>query len=84
MAYTRNQAFETNDMSDGVVLFDPQRNIAHHLNGPAMLVWEVAEGRTFEEVARLVADILEVPGEEADAVARSAVEQLSVIHAVQG
>ncbi len=82
MAYTRNAEFEVNDMTDGVVLFDVQRNVVHHLNGPATLVWEVVEGRELEEVTAAVAQVMEIPPAEASAIARECVEQLQSIHAL--
>lgn len=82
MTYTRNSGFEVNDMSDGVVLFDVSRNVVHHLNGPATLVWEVVEGREFDEVALAVAQVMEISSGEAEAVARASIDQLQSIHAL--
>ena len=80
MAYTRNTDVEVNDMSDGVVLFDAQRNVVHHLNGPATLLWEVVEGREFADVVAAVAQVMEIPAPEAESIARDGIEQLRQIH----
>lgn len=82
MAYIRNADIEVNDMSDGVVLFDGRRNIVHHLNGPATLVWEVVEGREFDEVVAAVAQVMEISSAEAEAIARESIDQLQQIHAL--
>lgn len=79
MGFSRNADFEVNDMSDGVVLFDAERNIVHYLNGPATLVWEVAEGRDVDEISAAVAQVMEVPDDEARSIARTGIEQLQRI-----
>lgn len=82
MAFIRNTEFDVNDVSDGVVLFDVSRNIVHHLNGPATLVWEVVEGRELDEVVAAVAQVMEISSTEAEAIARESIDQLQQIHAL--
>lgn len=84
MVFTKNQSFEVTDMTDGVVLFDPATQSAHHLNGPATLVWEVAEGRDVAGVVDAVGRVLEVPEAEARPIAESAIAQLQAVGALQG
>lgn len=82
--YVRNPRFEVNDMTDGIVLFDPDAQVVHHLNGPATLVWEVLPGRDVPAVAAAVAEILEVGLAEARTITDSALGELVRIGALQG
>ncbi|HRL50180.1 MAG TPA: PqqD family protein [Propioniciclava sp.] len=84
MTYTRNAAFEVNDLDDGVVLFDAGQQVLHHLNGPATLVWELVEGRDFETVTDAVARVLEVDTAQAADITTRALDQFRAIGAIAG
>lgn len=66
---------EVSDLPDGVALYDTTRQIAHHLNPVAMLVWELVDGRTTAEIIETVTNILEIDADEAATVTESALNQ---------
>lgn len=68
----RAPGLEQNDLRDGTIIFDPVRQIAHHLNPVAMLVWELLDGRSLEQIASTVAKVLECEADEADDYTRAA------------
>lgn len=70
----RNEDVEERDLPDGLVLFDPQSHVVHHLNPVATLVWELADGRPVRQVTADVVQILTT--EHAPARARDALNQL--------
>lgn len=71
----RNPSIEQSDLRDGIVLFDPQRQMAHHLNAVATLVWELIDGRSLAEITAAVATILEIDQRQAQSYTDDAVSQ---------
>ena len=45
------------DLGDGVVLYDPESSLVHHLNPSASIIWTLAEGEA--RVAQLATEIAE-------------------------
>lgn len=73
----RSQTVESNDLADGVVLYDSSSEVAHHLNPVATLVWELCDGRTVGDIVRTVAEVLEISEGEAESVVHETYGQLS-------
>jgi len=73
----RSQTVESNDLTDGVVLYDSSSEVAHHLNPVATLVWELCDGRTVSEIVQAVAEVLEIPDDEAKSVVNETYGRLS-------
>jgi hypothetical protein len=73
----RAQSVESNDLADGVVLYDSSSEIAHHLNPIATLVWELCDGRTVADIVDGVAEVLEIPTAEAQSVVNETYGQLN-------
>jgi Coenzyme PQQ synthesis protein D (PqqD) len=73
----RSTSIESNDLTDGLVLYDTSKEIAHHLNPIATLVWELCDGRPVSEIVVSIARILEVPQSEAQSLYETSYDQLS-------
>lgn len=73
----RAHSVESNDLADGVVLYDSSSEIAHHLNPVATLVWELCDGRTVGDIVDAVAEVLEIPTAEAQSVVNETYGQLN-------
>lgn len=76
LVWSRVAGIEANDLPDGVALYDERTKTAHHLNAIAMLVWEVADGRTTDQVIDAVAAALETEQTEASHIAQTALGSL--------
>ncbi|MFE4499994.1 PqqD family protein [Rhodococcus sp. NPDC056743] len=74
----RAHSVESNDLADGVVLYDSSSEIAHHLNPIATLVWELCDGRTVADIVDGVAEVLEISTAEAQSVVNETYGQLNV------
>lgn len=61
----RNPEIEASELPDGLALFDPAANVAHHLNPVATLVWELCDGRPEAEIVAAVGEILEIDPDKA-------------------
>lgn len=48
----RSQTVESNDLTDGVVLYDSSSEVAHHLNPVATLVWELCDAGPSAKLSR--------------------------------
>ncbi|WP_092807934.1 PqqD family protein [Rhodococcus globerulus] len=73
----RAHSVESNDLADGVVLYDSSSEVAHHLNPVATLVWELCDGRTVGDIVDAVAEVLEIPTAEAQSVVNETYGQLN-------
>ncbi|KJF22842.1 PqqD family protein [Rhodococcus sp. AD45-ID] len=73
----RAHSVESNDLADGVVLYDSSSEVAHHLNPVATLVWELCDGRTVGDIVDAVAEVLEIPTVEAQSVVVETYGQLN-------
>ncbi|MDV6264997.1 PqqD family protein [Rhodococcus globerulus] len=73
----RAHSVESNDLADGVVLYDSSSEVAHHLNPVATLVWELCDGRTVGDIVDAVAEVLEIPTAEAKSVVVETYGQLN-------
>ncbi|MGG7099809.1 PqqD family protein [Rhodococcus sp. 24CO] len=73
----RARSVESNDLADGVVLYDSSSEVAHHLNPVATLVWELCDGRTVGDIVDAVAEVLEIPTAEAQSVVNETYGQLN-------
>jgi hypothetical protein len=73
----RAHSVESNDLADGVVLYDSSSEVAHHLNPVATLVWELCDGRTVGDIVDAVAEVLEIPTAEAQSVVVETYGQLN-------
>ncbi len=73
----RVRSVESNDLADGVVLYDSSSEVAHHLNPVATLVWELCDGRTVGDIVDAVAEVLEIPTAEAQSVVVETYGQLN-------
>jgi hypothetical protein len=67
---------EINEVADGFVVFDPERNRVHYLNQTASLVLEFCDGeRTEDDIARMLKQCYELPQAPVQEV-RTCLEQL--------
>lgn len=73
----RANSVESNDLADGVVLYDSSSEVAHHLNPVATLVWELCDGRTVGDIVDAVAEVLEISTTEAKSVVVETYGQLN-------
>ncbi|MDI9913776.1 PqqD family protein [Rhodococcus sp. IEGM 1379] len=73
----RSSSVESNDLTDGVVLYDSSVEIAHHLNPVATLVWELCDGRTVSDIVNAVMEVLEIPVIEAESIVNETLGQLT-------
>lgn len=73
----RAHSVESNDLADGVVLYDSSSEVAHHLNPVATLVWELCDGRTVGDIVDAVAEVLEISTTEAKSVVVETYGQLN-------
>ncbi|MDV8068191.1 PqqD family protein [Rhodococcus sp. IEGM 1366] len=73
----RVRSVESNDLADGVVLYDSSSEVAHHLNPVATLVWELCDGRTVGDIVDAVAEVLEIPTADAQSVVVETYGQLN-------
>ena len=73
----RANSVESNDLADGVVLYDSSSEVAHHLNPVATLVWELCDGRTVGDIVDAVAEVLEIHTAEAQSVVVETYGQLN-------
>ncbi len=65
---------ESADLPDGLALFDPDRNVVHHLNPTATLIWELCDGRSEADIIQQVSLILEIDEEASEEYVRSGLE----------
>lgn len=79
----RSQNVESNDLTDGVVLYETSSKVAHHLNPVATLVWELCDGRTFGEIVDAVSEVLEIPQVEAESVVSETYAQLNAFRLLE-
>jgi hypothetical protein len=56
----RRPGIEQSDLPDGLALFDPVNETAHHLNAVAMLIWELCDGRSEAAIVGAVERALEI------------------------
>ena len=73
----RSQTVESNDLTDGVVLYDSSSEVAHHLNPVATLVWALCDGRPVSEIVQAGAEVRESPDDEAKSVVNETYGRLS-------
>jgi PqqD family protein of HPr-rel-A system len=72
------------DMGDGVVLYDHEASLVHHLNGSASLVWQLCRGEaSVSELAAEIAQELGLDPEEVGAQVRGLVAELDVLGLVE-
>lgn len=66
----RRATIDSNDLPDGLALFNRDNGEAYYLNPTATLIWEMCDGRPEEDITRAFADILEIDSQtSADYVA---------------
>lgn len=60
------------DLGDGLIIYDRDANLVHHLNPPAAMVWRMCEGESsIDEMVQVIVDVLgstphEVKGQVAE------------------
>ena len=53
------------DLEDGLVVYDPEARLVHHLNPWARIVWQVSDGNaTARQLAEEIADVYGLKGEQ--------------------
>ena len=53
----RLESLEVNEAEDGLVIYDPDRDMVHHLNPSAALIFDLCDGtRDPESIARLLGE----------------------------
>jgi hypothetical protein len=53
----RAESLEVNEAEDGLVVYDPDRDMVHHLNPSASVIFELCDGtRDVEAIARILAE----------------------------
>ena len=57
----RAAGLETQDVDDGLIVMQRDRDRAHHLNAVAAVVLELCDGRMQHEIAELVGDLWDLP-----------------------
>jgi Coenzyme PQQ synthesis protein D (PqqD) len=53
----RTESLEVNEAEDGLVVFDPRRDMVHHLNPSASVIFDLCDGaRDAEAIAAMLAE----------------------------
>lgn len=53
----RAEALEINEAEDGLVVYDPARDMVHHLNPSAAMIFDLCDGtRDIEAIANVLAE----------------------------
>ena len=70
-------SLEVNEAEDGLVVYDPLRDMVHHLNPSAALIFDLSDGtRDADEIARLLAEAWSLESPPTDE-ARAGLEELA-------
>ena len=70
-------SLEVNEAEDGLVVYDPQHDMVHHLNPSASLIFDLCDGtRDAEEIARVLAEAWKLQAPPTDE-ARAGLEELA-------
>ena len=57
----RLHPLEVNEAEDGLVIYDPERDMVHHLNPSAAIIFDLCDGtRDPEEIARVLSEVYEL------------------------
>jgi Coenzyme PQQ synthesis protein D (PqqD) len=57
----RLQSLEVNEAEDGLVIYDPARDMVHHLNPSAAIIFDLCDGtRDPNEIAHVLAEAYEL------------------------
>lgn len=65
------------DLGDGVIIYDRDANLVHHLNPSAALVWRMCEGEsTVSELVQVLVDVLGLSLHEVNAQVADLLQEL--------
>ncbi len=76
--------FEAVWSSSGLVLVDLEKDVLHHLNQPAAVVYDLVGGRSAAEIAAAFSALGELPEAEARAAVATALASLAAIGSITG
>ncbi len=79
---TRTSAAEPHDTVEGLVLYNPATDTVHQLNPMSTLIYELADGRSVESIARSVALIFALDLQQARALVAQGVADLTDLNLV--
>lgn len=72
------------DLDDGLILYDPQTSLVHHLNPSAAVVWQgVRGGRPVGALVREIAEVHGLDAEEAGEQIRGLIRRLESLGLVE-
>jgi hypothetical protein len=58
---TRRDGLEIDEAEDGLVVFDPDEDVVHHLNPSAAVIFDLCDGsRDLDEIAALLGEVYEL------------------------
>lgn len=73
----RADSLEINEAEDGLVVYDPEHDMVHHLNPSASLIFDLCDGsRDAEEIARVLGEAWNLEAPPTDE-ARAGLEELA-------
>jgi PqqD family protein of HPr-rel-A system len=72
------------DMGDGVILYNHDSSLVHHLNPSAALVWQLCDGQaTVADLARDIAEEYHLEGSEVEAQVASVIAEFDALQLVE-
>jgi PqqD family protein of HPr-rel-A system len=72
------------DMGDGLILYNHDSSLVHHLNPSAALVWQLCDGQaSVEDLAREIAEEYELEGKEVEAQVASVIAEFDALDLVE-
>lgn len=72
------------DMGDGLILYNHDSSLVHHLNPSAALVWQLCDGQaTVGDLARDIAEEYELEGSEVEGQVASVIAEFDALDLVE-
>jgi hypothetical protein len=72
------------DMGDGLILYNHDSSLVHHLNPSAALVWHLCDGQaTVGDLAREIAEEYGLPGSEVEVQVASVIAEFDALDLVE-
>jgi PqqD family protein of HPr-rel-A system len=72
------------DMGDGLILYNHDSSLVHHLNPSAALVWQLCDGQaSVGDLAKEIADEYDLEGKEVEAQVASVIAEFDALDLVE-
>ena len=85
MAITRTEGVLTRELDGELVIYDPERDLAHALNPTAKLVWDLCGGRTDQSIiVQAIRDRYDVADEVASRDVQTVLDQFRELDLISG